>query len=60
MEIPVLNPLVFYPRFPHIVENIFKQLDKKSLSNCKEVAKSWQTPIDDMKLPWVQIGKSNI
>ena len=53
--LPVLNPLTFYPRFSHIIEKIFKTLDNKSLSNCREVAKSWQNLIDDRKLSWIQI-----
>ena len=34
-------------RFAHIAEQIFPQLDNKSLANCREVAKSWQKFIDD-------------
>ena len=34
-------------RFAHIAEQIFQQLDDKSLTNCREVAKSWQKFIDD-------------
>ena len=31
IEVPSLNPMVFYPGFPHIAEKIFDQLDKGSL-----------------------------
>ena len=55
MKVPVLNPLVFYQRFPHITEQIFKYLDKKSLTNCSKVSKSWKNCIDGKKLLWIQI-----
>ena len=42
-------------RFPHIVEKIFIQLDNKSLTNSREVSKSWQKFIDDKNLPWARI-----
>ena len=57
MDIPILNPLEFYPRFLHVAEQIFEQLDKKSLKNCREVAKSWQQCIDNKNLSWNQIIK---
>ena len=41
IEMPPLNPVVFYPGFPHIAEKIFDQLDKRSLRSCREVSKSW-------------------
>ena len=41
IEMPPLNPVVFYPGFPHIAEKIFDQLDKGSLRSCREVSKSW-------------------
>ena len=40
IEMPPLNPVVFYPGFPHIAEKIFDQLDKGSLRSCREVSKS--------------------
>ena len=55
MEEPILNPLVFYPRFPHIPELIFEQLDDESLTDCREVSKSWQKCIDNKKFSWVHI-----
>ena len=36
-----LNPMVFYPGFPHIAEKIYNQFDKESLKSCREVSKSW-------------------
>ena len=47
MAISPLDPLVFYPRFPQISENIFRYLDNKSLKNCREVTKSWQNCIGE-------------
>ena len=32
IEVPPLNPMVFYPAFPHIVEKIFDKFDKETLS----------------------------
>ena len=34
-------------RFSHIAKQIFEQLDNKSLTNCREVAKSWKKFIDE-------------
>ena len=55
MEASSLDPFSFYPRFRHITEDIFKQMDKKSASNGKEVSKSWQEIIDYKKIPWIEI-----
>ena len=51
-----LNPSVFYQGFAHIAEQIFKQLDNKSLTSCREVSKSWQDCIDDRNLSWIRIN----
>jgi hypothetical protein len=51
-EVLLLNPMAFYPGFPHIAEQIFQHMDKKSLSNCREVTKSWMDCIDDQNLFW--------
>ena len=50
-----LNPLEFYPRFHHITDQIYEQLDTKSLKNCRKVSKLWQKCIDDKKYTWIQI-----
>ena len=50
-----LNPMIFYARFSHIAEQIFAHLDNKSLSNCREIAKSWQECIDGRKIFWLKI-----
>ena len=55
LEESCLNPMIFYPRFPHIAEQIFEQLDGKSLKNCREVAKLWQECIDDKNLLLIKI-----
>ena len=43
-------------RFPHIAEQIFQQLNNKSLTNCQEVSKSWLKFIDDNRnMSWIRI-----
>ena len=42
-------------RFQHISEQIFEQLDNKSLANSREVSKSWQLFIDDKDYAWIRI-----
>ena len=44
-------------RFPHIAEQIFEQLDNKSLSKCREVNKVWKNFIDERNYPWIRIVK---
>ena len=51
-----LNPIVFYPAFPHIAKKIFAHLDNKSLSNCMEVAKPWKNCINSIS--WNEIIKN--
>ena len=48
----VLNPMTFYPGFPHIAEKIFGHMDEKTLGNCREVAKSWLNCIEDKNIFW--------
>ena len=55
IEVIPLNPVVFYPAFPHIAEKIFDQLDKESLRSCREVSKSWLDSIDNRNLLWNEI-----
>ena len=57
LDFSALNPMVFYPGFPHIAEKIFKKLDNKSLKNCREVAKTWQNCIDNRGILWNKIVK---
>ena len=35
------------PRFPHIVQDIFKELDNKSLTNCRNVSRVYRDFIDN-------------
>ena len=46
---------VIISRFLHIAEQIFEQLDDKSLKNCREVAKSWHRSIDHRNYSWIRI-----
>ena len=55
MKMPPLNPMVFYPRFQHITEQIFEKLDGNSLKNCRKVSKSWQECIDNRNILWNKI-----
>ena len=57
IETPLLNPMVFYQGFQHIVEKIFDQLDKGSLRSCREVSKLWMDSIDNKNLLWKEIIK---
>ena len=41
-------------RFPHIGEQIFKELDNKSLAKCRKADRSWRTFIDDQKFSWIR------
>ena len=52
MELSPLNPMVFYLRFSHISEQIFKKMNKRSLRNSRKVAKSWQNCIDNQNILW--------
>ena len=57
IEIQPLNPMVFYPGFPHIAEKIFDQLDRGSLGSCRELSKLWLEGIDNRNLLWSEIVK---
>ena len=46
---------VFIQRFHHIASQIFNHLDKKSIRNCRQVAKLWKNCIDDKKLSWIHM-----
>ena len=41
-------------RFPHIVQDVFKELDNKSLTNCRNVSRACCDFIDDEKFNWVR------
>ena len=44
-------------RFPHIGEQVFKQLNNENLTKCREISKSWEEFIDNQKLPWIRLMK---
>ena len=50
-----LDPLVYYSKFPIIIEQIFEKLNVKSLKSCRKVSKSWQEWIDNRNLSWITI-----
>ena len=39
----------FFESFPHIAENIFRDLDKKTLKNCYEVSVPWRNFLKKQK-----------
>ena len=41
-------------RFPSLIQDIFEELDEKSLANCKIASKSWCDFIDDKKFPFIR------
>ena len=55
MKMPILNPMAFYPRFPHIAEQIFEKIKKESLKICRLLSKSWLQYIDNQNLLWKKI-----
>ena len=50
-----LTPLDFYPRFCHITEQIFEQLDNVSICKCREVSTVWKDCIDNKNISWIRI-----
>ena len=50
--------MIFYPRFSHISEKVFENLDIKSLENCRVISKSWQGCIDNQNILWNEIAKN--
>ena len=42
-------------RFPHLGYQIFDQLDNTVLTICREVNNSWNSFIDNEKLPWIRM-----
>ena len=54
---PILQDLLdnnFIARFPHIAVAIFKEVDNKSLGNCRITSKIWGNFIDEEKFPWIR------
>ena len=54
-KVPTLNPTIFFPRFPHIAEQIFACMEDKSLKNSRQVSKSWLNYIDNQNFLWNKI-----
>ena len=54
-EVPLLNPMDFYPRFAHIAEDIFKKMEKETYKNLRLLSKQWQKYIDDGNLLWIKL-----
>ena len=48
-----LDELVKNPGLQHVALNIFKNLDPKSLGNCRLVSKQWKDCIDEVKWWWL-------
>ena len=46
---------VFIQKMSHVADQIFKQLDNRSLVNCKEVSRSWQKYIEKKNFSWIRI-----
>ena len=42
-------------KFPLIAENIFGELDNKTMTNCKQVSRFWNVFLDEKKLQWFRI-----
>ena len=57
IDMALLNPFIFHPIFSHITEEIFNQLDNKSLTISREVSKSWRKIIDNKNFSWNRIVK---
>ena len=52
-EASVLNIMI--SRFPHVAASIFKELDNKTLNNCRKVSRLWCDHLDDQKMYWVRM-----
>ena len=44
-------------RFPHIGEQVLKQLDNEDLTKCRKISPSWNEFIGNQKLPWIRMMK---
>ena len=49
-EMPLLNPMAFYPRFPHIAEQILEKMDLEGLKIYRLLSKYWLEYIDRRNL----------
>ena len=51
-DIPTIDTM--FSRFPIIAQDIFKELDNKSLIKCREVSVPWKNFIDNEKFIWIR------
>ena len=49
---PMINKMML--RFPHLAQDTFKELDNKTMVNCRKVSKIWCNFIDNEKFQWVR------
>ena len=47
-------------RFPHLVENVMKQLDYQSLTNCKEVSRGLYDFFNNGRIMWKKMIIKNL
>ena len=48
------NMNVFMLRFPHLIDNILKEVDNESLSKCRKIDRSLCDHIDQRKFFWIR------
>ena len=51
-DIPTIDDIL--ARFPAVAEDIFKELDSKSMVKCRKVSVPWQNFIDNQKFIWIR------
>ena len=51
-KIPFVDEMML--RFPHILKDIFEELDNESLASCRKVSQSWCNFIDNSKYYWIR------
>ena len=46
---------IFGQRFPHLGQQIFRNISNQSLVNCREVNTDWKLFCDNQKLTWIRM-----
>jgi hypothetical protein len=46
---------IIIARFPHVANDIFKELDNETLTNCRKVSRLWCDHLDNQKMYWVRM-----
>ena len=46
---------IMIARFPHVVTDIFKELDNETLTTCRKVSRIWCDTLDSDKRYWIRI-----